>query len=94
MKRLGLTALAIVILFGAILRLTNIDGKLYWHDEAYTSLRLSGYTQAEVYQQIFTGELLPIAALDRYQHPTPEKPGSTPSKPWRSTIPSIRRSIT
>lgn len=73
MKRLGLAALAIVILFGAILRLTNLDGKLYWHDEAYTSLRISGYTQAEVYQQIFTGEVLPIAALDRYQHPTSEK---------------------
>ncbi|MBD2091002.1 glycosyltransferase family 39 protein [Microcoleus sp. FACHB-1515] len=72
MKRLS-WALAIVILFGAILRLTNLDGKLYWHDEAYTSLRISGYTQAEVYQQIFTGEVLPIAALDRYQHPNSEK---------------------
>lgn len=73
MKRLSIAALAIVILFGSVLRLTNLDGKLYWHDEAYTSLRISGYTQAEIYQQIFTGELLPIAALDRYQHPSSEK---------------------
>ncbi|NEQ24757.1 MAG: hypothetical protein F6K28_37775 [Microcoleus sp. SIO2G3] len=73
MKRLGLSALAIVILFGAVLRLTNLDGKLYWHDEAYTSLRISGYTQAEVYEQIFTGDVLPIATLARYQHASSEK---------------------
>jgi uncharacterized membrane protein len=59
--------LAVVVLLGIGFRLINLDGKLYWHDEAYTSLRVSGYTQAEVRQQVFNGEVIEVAALEKYQ---------------------------
>jgi uncharacterized membrane protein len=70
----GLTLLmAAVLLLGIWFRLVNLDGKLYWHDEAYTSLRIAGYTHAEVYQQAFNGEPIDAGALQKYQHPNSEK---------------------
>ena len=46
--------LIIVVLLGIFFRITNIDQKPYWHDEIYTSLRISGYTSAEVTENLQT----------------------------------------
>lgn len=56
-----------VLILGIFFRLTNLDRKLYWHDEAYTSLRISGYTGQEVQQQIFKGQVIGIEDLQKYQ---------------------------
>lgn len=63
-----------VIVLGIFFRFYNLDRKVYWYDETMTSMRISGYTQTEVIQQAFDGEVIPVAAfLERYQYPTPEK---------------------
>jgi len=63
-----------VIILGIVFRVYNLDRKVYWYDETMTSMRISGYTQTEVIQQAFDGEVIPVAAfLERYQYPTPEK---------------------
>jgi uncharacterized membrane protein len=62
----------LLILLGIAFRYGNLH-QVYWHDEAYTSLRLSGHTALEVRQQVFTGKLVPVAALRQFQWPQPDK---------------------
>ena len=63
----------VLLILGIFFRFVNLDKKVYWHDEAYTSLRISGYTTAEVYEQVFNGEVISIEDLQKYQRPNPEK---------------------
>lgn len=58
----------IVLILGIVLRFYNIDGQVYWHDEALTSLRISGYIKQEVREGIFTGEIIRVRDLLAYQH--------------------------
>ena len=63
-----------LIVLGIFFRLYNLDHKVYWYDETMTSMRISGYTQTEVIQQAFDGDVIPVKLfLERYQYPTPEK---------------------
>jgi uncharacterized membrane protein len=55
------------------LRCVNLDRKPYWHDEIYTSLRVAGYTIEEVKQRLYSGQVLGIEELYRYQSLTSEK---------------------
>jgi uncharacterized membrane protein len=65
--------IVIVLLIGFFFRFVNIDKKSYWIDEAHTSLRISGYTKAEVARQVFTGRLTNVRELHQYQAVNPEK---------------------
>lgn len=65
--------LIIVLVLGIFFRFANLERKVYWHDEVYTSLRVSGYTKAEVIQQVFDGHEIGIEDLQKYQR---FKPGS------------------
>ena len=69
---IALLVLAIVGL-GIFLRFYHLDYKVYWLDEIYTSLRLAGYTRAEYIQNLFTGDLVGVDALQHYQYPTAVK---------------------
>ncbi len=60
--KLGLVLLGLGILF----RWGNLH-QVYWHDEAYTSLRLSGYTSIEVKQNLFQNRLVNLQDLLQYQ---------------------------
>lgn len=62
-----------VLALGVAFRLIHLDRKVYWVDEVYTSLRMSGYTETEFVSQVFTGEPLRAGDLQRYQHPSPDK---------------------
>lgn len=63
--------LVLCIALGIGLRFVNLGGPVYWHDEAYTSLRLSGYTATEMVDQVFTGEVRGMEALQPFQTLTP-----------------------
>ena len=63
----------ILLILGIFLRFANLDKKVYWIDEVYTSLRISGYTQAELVQEVTKGQLLSVADLQKYQRPNAEK---------------------
>ncbi|NEQ79144.1 MAG: hypothetical protein F6K26_02495 [Moorea sp. SIO2I5] len=62
----------IILLLGIVFRLVNIDKKVYWIDEAYTSLRISGYTKAEIIQEI-DGRQINVKDLQQYQRPNDNK---------------------
>ena len=70
----GLQLLIITLLvLGIFFRFVNLDRKVYWFDETYTSLRASGYTEAEVLQHLPKASVIGIEDLQKYQRPHPEK---------------------
>jgi uncharacterized membrane protein len=62
---------ALILVMGIFFRFINIDKKVYWGDETYTSLRVSGYKWAE-YSQIFDGKEYSIEDIQKYQRINPE----------------------
>ncbi len=64
-----LLALLAVVL-GTMLRFTALDGKVYWHDEAYTALRISGYSSADYVGTAFTNRIYTAEELLNFQHPS------------------------
>jgi uncharacterized membrane protein len=65
--------IVILLVLGILFRFVNIDRKVYWNDEAFTSLRIAGYTDAELVQQVFDGREIGIEDLHKYQRPNTEK---------------------
>ncbi len=63
----------ILLVMGVFFRFVNIDQKLYWGDEVFSSLRISGYMYSEMNEQLRNGSLLSVEDLHRYQYPNPEK---------------------
>lgn len=51
---------------GCFFRFTNLDEKFYWNDEAMNSLRASGYTETELFEQVFNGHVIGIEDLQKY----------------------------
>ncbi|MFN6461367.1 MAG: glycosyltransferase family 39 protein [Nostoc sp. DedVER02] len=63
----------ILLVIGVFFRLANLDKKVYWGDEAFSSLRISGYLQAEMNDQLSDGRVFTIEDLHKYQYPNAEK---------------------
>jgi uncharacterized membrane protein len=61
-----------LLVLGICFRFYNLERKNYWNDEVYTSLRISGYTKAELVEQVANRA---IASQDwqTYQRINPEK---------------------
>jgi uncharacterized membrane protein len=66
--------LIIVIILGISFRFINLDRKVYWHDEVYTSMRAAGYTRGGIDDELFQNKIIPAADLQKFQQ---IKPGST-----------------
>ncbi len=64
----------VLLVLGVFFRFTNIEHKLYWHDEVYTSLRAAGFTRQEIGQEIFQNQILSPQDLQKFQR---LKSGST-----------------
>lgn len=60
-------SLIIILTLGIFFRFINLDKKVYWGDETFTSLRLSGYTIKEVDTQLFNGRVVTIDDIQKYQ---------------------------
>ncbi|MEO6863321.1 MAG: glycosyl transferase family 39, partial [Microcoleus sp.] len=73
--------LAIGILLGIGFRFFEIDRKLYWHDEVYTSIRAAGFTRQQIDDELFQNRIVPAPELQKYQR---IKPGSTAADTIRS----------
>jgi uncharacterized membrane protein len=66
--------LIVAIGLGICFRFVHLDGKVYWHDEVYTSFRAAGFNRQEIDRELFQNRLLPAAELLKFQD---IKPGST-----------------
>ncbi|SKB12352.1 conserved membrane hypothetical protein [Planktothrix sp. PCC 11201] len=67
--------LIVVIVIGIAFRFVALDGKIYWHDEVYTTLRAAGYTGQEFTQEFYQNRIVSPVDLLKYQQ---LKPNSTP----------------
>jgi uncharacterized membrane protein len=56
-----------LLVIGTFFRFYNLDHKIYWVDEVYTSFRVAGYTEAEIVGQIASGTEVSVDDLQRYQ---------------------------
>ncbi|MEG3923750.1 MULTISPECIES: glycosyltransferase family 39 protein [unclassified Microcoleus] len=56
-----------VLVIGILFRFANLDRKFYWLDETYTSLRVSGYTEAEIITEISYQKITSPSDLQKYQ---------------------------
>src|SRR6478672_684285 len=63
----------VLLILGIFFRFSNLDRKVYWHDEVFTSLRMSGYTWKEVKPKLWNGNLIKPEDIQAYQYPIPEK---------------------
>jgi uncharacterized membrane protein len=59
----------LVLVVGIGLRFANLDRKIYWHDEVYTSMRAAGFTRYEIDQNLFRNRFIPAPNLQWYQQP-------------------------
>ena len=64
--------LIIVLVIGIFFRFANLDRKFYWIDETYTSLRVSGYTEAQIIKEISYKQIVLPSDLQKYQQINPE----------------------
>ncbi|MCC3408625.1 MAG: glycosyltransferase family 39 protein [Microcoleus sp. PH2017_10_PVI_O_A] len=62
-----------VLAIGILFRFVNLDRKFYWIDENYTSLRVSGYTEAEIIKQISYAKITSSSDLQKYQQINSQK---------------------
>lgn len=69
-----ISLMAIAIALGIFLRFTHLDTRIPTHDEVFTALRVSGYTEAELVTDL-THPVRPvdIKYLQKYQRPNAEK---------------------
>jgi uncharacterized membrane protein len=62
----------LVLVFSVFLRFTNLDQLVYWGDEVYSSLRIFGYTTAQLDQTIAQGNVVAATVLQKFQHLAPD----------------------
>ncbi|PAX49806.1 glycosyltransferase family 39 protein [Brunnivagina elsteri] len=65
--------IVVVLVLSVFFRFVNLDRKVFWHDETYTMLRLSGYTTNEVKSQVFNSRIISPESLFRYQNINSER---------------------
>ncbi|NJR40297.1 MAG: hypothetical protein HC781_17570 [Leptolyngbyaceae cyanobacterium CSU_1_4] len=69
---IGLMVIAIAL--GVFLRLTHLDTRISTHDEVFTALRVSGYTEADLVADLSTSvRPVDVQYLQKYQRPNAEK---------------------
>ncbi|MBD2529303.1 glycosyltransferase family 39 protein [Nostoc flagelliforme FACHB-838] len=61
-----------LLAMGILFRFSNLDSKVYWHDETYASLRISGYTINEAKQQLFNNRVIGRESFAQFQGANPE----------------------
>ncbi|MBG1241292.1 glycosyltransferase family 39 protein [Nostoc sp. NZL] len=62
-----------LLAMGILFRFFNLDGKVFWHDEIYTSLRISGYTINQAKQEIFNNRVITGESFAQFQGANKQK---------------------
>lgn len=57
----------VILLLGIFFRFANLDGKVFWVDEVATAVRVSGYTVAEITQDLQAQDVVTPQDLWQYQ---------------------------
>ncbi|NEO82931.1 MAG: hypothetical protein F6J87_01530 [Spirulina sp. SIO3F2] len=62
----------VLLLLGIGFRVLHLDRKVYWQDEAFTMLYISGYSPVELAAEI-SDRTVSMQTLQKYQHPSPQR---------------------
>jgi uncharacterized membrane protein len=62
----------LLLTMGILFRFFHLDNKVYWHDEIYASLRISGYTINQAKQQLFNNRVIGKESFAEFQGANPE----------------------
>ncbi|MCC5613863.1 glycosyltransferase family 39 protein [Nostoc sp. CHAB 5836] len=73
-----------LLAMGILFRFSNLDGKVYWHDETYASLRISGYTINEAKEELFKNRVIGKESFAQFQ-------GANSVKSLNDTIMSLAK---
>jgi uncharacterized membrane protein len=65
--------LLLLLLLGLTFRWVNLDGKVYWHDEVFTTVRVLGFTGQEIETTLLAQPLVTAQDLQRFQTRSTEK---------------------
>ncbi|RUR81880.1 glycosyltransferase family 39 protein [Chlorogloeopsis fritschii PCC 9212] len=65
--------IVVVLAVGIFFRFVNLNSKVYSHHEIYTSLRIAGYTNLQVKQQIFNGQVISKDTFAKFLDLNPQK---------------------
>jgi uncharacterized membrane protein len=60
-----------VTMLGLCFRLANLDGKVYWHDETFTALYVTGHSNREAANTLFSGQVITAQAVLEFQTLSP-----------------------
>ncbi|MBD2020638.1 glycosyltransferase family 39 protein [Leptolyngbya sp. FACHB-36] len=63
----------VVVAIGVVFRFAYLDRKLVWIDETHTGLWISGHSWIDLIQEMFTGQVVSAADLQRYQQPNSDR---------------------
>lgn len=63
----------IILILGIFFRVVNLGNKVYWYDETITSLRVAGYTKAELTTEVAMAGFMTPESLQFYQKPHAER---------------------
>lgn len=66
-----IVGLWLVVLFGVGVRFYGLDSKIYWHDEAHTSMRIFGHSLRDFIAEVYVGQPVSVESVQRYQRPDP-----------------------
>jgi len=65
----------VVLLIGTGLRFSNLEKKVFWHDEAYTAVPISGQQRSKIWEEMYNyalnGQTFTPQDFQRYQVPHP-----------------------
>lgn len=65
--------IVVMLLWGIFFRFANLDKKVYWHDEVFTSLAIGGYRWEEVDQKLFQNREIGVEDVLKYQRLDPNR---------------------
>ena len=78
-NQLTVIGISFILILGIFFRFYNLDRKVYWHDEVYTSVRVAGYNHETIIKEAFKGNIISPQDLLKYQQPHPENT-------WKDTL--------
>jgi uncharacterized membrane protein len=64
--------LGFLLILGIGFRFIQLDHKIYWHDEVYTSMRAAGYLRHEIDDELFQNRLIAASELQKFQQIKPD----------------------
>jgi uncharacterized membrane protein len=62
----------LIILAGSVVRFVDLDRMPVWHDEAFSALRVFGHDERNLFERLYSADLLRATELQAFQHEAPE----------------------